>query len=184
MSLKYAILGLLSVKSQTGYEIKANFSKSIRYLWNADQTQIYRTLSEIANQGLATVKIIQQEGPNKKVYELTKAGHEDLKKWLAGAVKPKDQRNAVLLQIFFSGQIADEDILKNLKRMREKIKAGIDALSSLESSSDLFNPTTTSPRVNFFFKATLELGKRDSLMNLEWIDEVIEKLENGDVPGV
>lgn len=161
MSLKYVILGLLSFKPQTGYEIKANCNQSIRYLWNADQAQIYRTLSEITEQGLAVSKTIQQDGrPNKKVYELTKAGKEALQKWLASPLQPNNQRNEELLQVFFSGQISDEAILINLKRLREGIKSTITGLSSLETSSELFNPANKSSRVYSFFKITLELGIR------------------------
>lgn len=185
MSLKYAILGLLSFKPQTGYEIKANFSNTIRYLWNADQTQIYRALSKIEKEGLATSKLIQQEGrPNKKEYELTVAGHEDLNNWLANPVQSKDQHNAELLQVFFSGQISDENILQNLRRLRENIKSSVTGLSSLENSSELFNPANSPDRVNFFFKVTLELGIRTARMNLEWIDEIIKQVENGEVPQI
>ncbi len=183
MSLKYAILGLLSHKPQTGYELKANFDQSIRYLWNADQAQIYRTLTEIAKDGLVVSEEIQQAGrPNKKVYELTRAGQEDLRQWLCLPLQAKDQRNAELVQIFFSGGISDEAALSNFKRLREKIKADIEGLSSLEIHSELFSPENRSPRDRFFFNSTLELGIRTAVLNLEWMDEVIEKIEKGGLP--
>ncbi len=182
MSLKYAILGLLSFKPQTGYEIKTNFNQSIKYLWNSDQAQIYRTLSEITKEGLAISKTIQQDGrPNKKIYELTKEGHDDLKKWLSIPLQPKDRRNTELLQIFFSSQISDDAVLMNLKRVRKNIKNEQSDLSSLEIKSDLFNLKNKSSRVKFFFKITLELGIRSAKLNLKWIDEVIKKIENGEI---
>ncbi len=184
MSLKHAILGLLSFKPQTGYEIKANFNQSIRYIWNADQAQIYRTLSETTKQGLTVSKTILQDGrPNKKVYELTKAGKEELRKWLASPIPPNYQRNEELLQLFFAGQLSsDEDILINLKRIREGIKSAMAGLSALESSSELFNPANNNSRMYMFFKATLELGIRSQKLNLEWIDEIIEKVKKGELP--
>lgn len=182
MSLKYAILGLLSFKPQTGYEIKANFNQSIQYLWNADQTQIYRILSEIASQGLATSKIIQQQDrPNKKIYKLTKSGLDELKRWLANPVKPKNQHNSELLQIFFAGQISDEEILSKLKRLDENMKKTLSGLSLLEKSSEIFNPENSSEREYFFFKITLDLGIRDVKMNLKWINEIINKIENNEI---
>lgn len=183
MSLKYAILGLLSYKPQTGYEIKTNFNQSIRYLWNSDQTQIYRTLSEIAKEGLASSKTIQQDGkPNKKIYKLTKAGNDELQKWLSAPLQSSNQRNTELLQVFFSGQIPDEQyILNNLKRLHSNIESKLSELSSLENNSELFNPKNNSKKTYFFFKATLELGIRDAKMNLEWINEMIKKIENGGI---
>ena len=181
MSLKYAILGLLSFKPQTGYEIKANFNQTIRYLWNSDQAQIYRVLSEMTKEGLAIPKIFQQDGrPNKKVYEITKAGIDELQKWLSIPLPPKSQRNPELLQIFFSGQISNEDILINLNRERNNLLSMMHVLVSVGTSSELFDSKNTTSKVNLFFKSTLELGIRTAKLNIEWIDELIKKVESGE----
>jgi DNA-binding PadR family transcriptional regulator len=183
MSLKYAILGLLSVKPQTGYELKANFDQSIQYLWKADQAQIYRTLRDITREGWAVSQTIQQDGrPNKKVYELTPAGEKELRRWLSIALPPNDQRNAGLMQIFFSGRISDAEILINLKREREQLTVGLAGLSALETDSELFAVDTTSPRIHFFFEMTRQLGIRTVKLNLEWIEEAIAKIEHGELP--
>lgn len=183
MSIKYAILGLLSFKPQTGYELKANFDQAIRYLWNADQAQIYRTLADITEEGLAVYKTVQQDGrPNKKVYELTPKGEDDLHRWLTFPVQSKDQRNAELLQLFFSGRISDEEVMVNLKKLREEVKDNIAGLSMLESQSELYVSTDRSSRAYFFYITTLQLGIRTSQLNLEWIDEAIDKIENGELP--
>ncbi|MGD9007071.1 MAG: PadR family transcriptional regulator [Desulfobacteraceae bacterium] len=182
MSLKYAILGLLSVKPQSGYELKANFDRAIRYLWKADQAQIYRTLRTITKQGLAVSRTIQQIGrPNKKVYEMTSAGEDDLRRWLSDPLPPNEQRNAELVQIFFSGQISDADILTSLKRIRENLKAGLAGLTSLETNSELFAKNTTSSRVHFFFEMTRQLGIQSAKLNLKWVEEVIAKIKYGDL---
>jgi DNA-binding PadR family transcriptional regulator len=183
MSLKYAIIGLLSVKPQTGYELKANFDQAIRYLWKADQAQIYRTLRDITREGFAVPRTIQQVGrPNKKVYELTPAGEDEFRRWLSGPLPPNEQRNAELVQIFFSGRISDTEILANLKRVRENLKAGLAGLLSLETDSELFAVSTTSSRVHFFFEMTRQLGIRSAKLNLEWIEEAIARIEYGDLP--
>lgn len=183
MSLKYAILGLLSFKPQTGYELKGNFDQSIRYLWNADQAQIYRTLADITKEGLAVYKTVQQEGrPNKKVYELTPEGEDELHRWLTFPVQSKDQRNAELLQFFFCGRISDEEILSNLKRLRKEIQGNIAGLSMLESQSELYVSTDRSSRAYFFYHTTLQLGIQTSQLNLEWVEEAIDKIEKGELP--
>jgi PadR family transcriptional regulator AphA len=183
MSLKYAVLGLLSFKPQTGYELKANFEQSIRYLWNADQAQIYRTLAEITKEGLTVSHTVQQtERPNKKVYNITKAGEDELKQWLANPLQSKDQHNAELVQIFFSGKLSDEEVLTNLKKLRYNIVVGLSGLSSLETKSELFNLKNKSLRSRFFFYSTLQLGIHSAELNLKWIDEMIEKIESGGLP--
>jgi PadR family transcriptional regulator AphA len=180
MSLKYAILGLLSLKPQTGYELKANLEQSIRYIWNADQAQIYRTLADINQEGLVASNTIQQMGrPNKKIYQLTKTGEDELKHWLSGPVHSKGQHNTELVQVFFSGQITDEEILTNLKRLRDDTETNISGLLSLKTDSELFASKSSSSRTRFFFDSTLQLGIRSAKLNLEWLNEMIEKIENG-----
>ncbi|MGD0004493.1 MAG: PadR family transcriptional regulator, partial [Anaerolineaceae bacterium] len=40
MSLDYAILGFLSYKPFSGYDLKKVFDNSVRHFWYADQSQI------------------------------------------------------------------------------------------------------------------------------------------------
>ena len=52
MSLKHAILGLLTIQPMTGYELKHEaFDTSIAHFWQADQSQIYRTLDRMESDG-------------------------------------------------------------------------------------------------------------------------------------
>ena len=52
MSLKHAILGFLSFKPLSGYDLKKAFDNSVRHFWPANQSQIYRTLSQMTDEGL------------------------------------------------------------------------------------------------------------------------------------
>ncbi len=53
MSLEFAILGFLNYHPYTGYDLKKIFDSSIRHFWPADQSQIYRTLTRLTEQGFA-----------------------------------------------------------------------------------------------------------------------------------
>ena len=57
MSLEHAILGFLQYKPMSGYDLKKIFDTSVRHFWPADQSQIYRTLTRLADKGWA-----EQEG--------------------------------------------------------------------------------------------------------------------------
>jgi DNA-binding PadR family transcriptional regulator len=180
MSLKNAILGLLSAKPQTGYDIKTNFDHSIGFVWNSDQTQIYKTLSEMTEEKLVSSTIVHQDGkPSKKVYEITDTGKEQLKDWLLKPLKQKNQRNQELLQFFFLGQLTKEEILKNLKRMKQGIEKNLAALSFVKQNTELFDLKDEAFRVHFFFGKALELGILDAKLNDEWITGVIHEIEEG-----
>ena len=51
MELKHAILGLLSIRSASGYDLARAFAGSVAHFWHADRSQIYRTLDRLSGAG-------------------------------------------------------------------------------------------------------------------------------------
>lgn len=74
MSLESAILGSLNYHPYSGYDLKKIFDTSVRHFWHADQSQLYRTLGCLAEQGLLELeKVAQEDRPHRKVYQITPA---------------------------------------------------------------------------------------------------------------
>jgi PadR family transcriptional regulator AphA len=95
MSLEFAILGFLNYHPYTGYDLKKIFDTSVRHFWPADQSQIYRTLTQLTKKGYAEMeKVLQEDRPDRKVYHITKAGREALLAWLAGPPPLDEPRSA------------------------------------------------------------------------------------------
>ncbi len=118
MSLPHAILGFLNYAPMTGYDLKKAFDTSVRHFWPADQAQIYRTLKELMRQGWVTVEVVPQEDrPNRKVYHITEAGREELRRWLRTPTAPEDPRVPLLVKVFFAGGLADEEAAALLEAM-------------------------------------------------------------------
>jgi DNA-binding PadR family transcriptional regulator len=114
MSLKFAILGLLNVMPMTGYDLKHQaFDATVRHFWPADQSQIYRTLSKLAEEGLVTVTVeAQDERPDRKVYAITEAGNNILTAWLKSETAVPTLRDPLLVQLFFSQEMPNADLLR------------------------------------------------------------------------
>ena len=105
MSLDHAILGFLRYGPLSGYDLKERFDLSVQHFWPADQSQIYRILAKLDQQGYTRVKVVEQENrPDRKVYTITKAGREELHRWLTTPLEMDRGRSASLVQVFFSGQ--------------------------------------------------------------------------------
>ena len=117
MSLKHAILGFLNYTPKTGYELKNVFDTSVQHFWPADQSQIYRTLTQLEKDGWVEKEIVVQENrPNRKVYSITDMGQQELYRWLVTPITQHDHRNAALIQVFFAGQLSNEEILEIFER--------------------------------------------------------------------
>src|SRR3954453_10708149 len=83
-STAYVILGMLSWRPMTGYEIKSLVDKSTRFFWAASYGQIYPELRRLAADGLIEGKASPQGGRRRNVYRLTPAGRRELEAGLAG----------------------------------------------------------------------------------------------------
>ena len=183
MSLKHAILGFLSYNPTTGYNLKASFDSSVRHFWPADQAQIYRTLSELTKEGLATVETVQQlDRPNKKVYHITTAGTQELRRWLLTPLPPQDHRSAELIQVFFAGTLTDDEILPIFERVAGQYREVLAVYDQIPTQIKDYVEQVDSPRETFFWLLTLEDGIQTLKAHLAWVDSVIERLKNGQVP--
>lgn len=184
MSLEFAILGFLNYQPYTGYDLKKIFDKSIRHFWPADQSQIYRTLARLTEQGFAEMeKVPQEDRPDRKVYHITDAGRAELLKWLAGPPPLDEPRSAPLIQVFFAGQLSDDEILEKFEGFAAVMRA---ILAQYDQVPDQLNPykdEITSPREHFFWLLTLDNGIRSMRANLEWAESVIDQIKSGKVPG-
>jgi PadR family transcriptional regulator AphA len=112
--LKYAILGILNAIPMTGYDLKHQaFDATVRHFWPADQSQIYRTLGQLAEGGWATVTVeAQDDRPDRKVYAITEAGRQALMDWLKSDQTVPALRDPLLVQLFFGQEVPRADLLR------------------------------------------------------------------------
>lgn len=177
MSLKYAILGFLSLEGMSGYTLKTKyFDRSVAHFWPADQAQIYRTLQKLEKDGLATsAEIDNKARPSQKIYCVTKLGSQDLKKWLSLQHPPNALRSTFLVQIYFSRLSSSEDFLTLLESERRRQK---DALSFFENI-DLDTKSAKSEALSHqtkFGQLTIDYAFQKTQMEIEWLDKIISEI--------
>lgn len=183
MSLEFAILGFLNYHPYTGYDLKKIFDTSIRHFWPADQSQIYRTLSRLTEQGFAEMeKVPQSDRPDRKVYHITDSGRTEMLRWLAGPVPTGEPRSAPLIQVFFAGQLSDQEILNKFEGFAAILRAILAQYDHVPEQLEPYQQEITSPREHFFWLLTLDNGIRNMRANLEWAESVIEQIKAGKIP--
>jgi PadR family transcriptional regulator, regulatory protein AphA len=184
MSLDFAILGFLNYHPYTGYDLKKIFDTSIRHFWPADQSQIYRTLSRLTENGWAEMEKVQQEDrPDRKVYHITDAGRAELLRWLSGPPPKGDPpRSAPLIQVFFAAQLSDEEIIAKFEGYAAIMRAILSQYEQVPEQIEPFQKEITSSREHFFWLLTLENGIASMRANLAWAESVIERIKNGETP--
>ncbi len=183
MSLEYAILGFLNYHPYTGYDLKKIFDTSIRHFWPADQSQIYRTLSHLTEQGHVEMeKVPQEDRPDRKVYHITETGRNELLSWLCGPPPLDEPRSAELVQVFFAGKLSNKEVLAKFEGFAATLRAILTQYEQIPAMIGTYQQEINSPREHFFWMLTLENGIRNMRANLEWAESVIERIQNGEVP--
>lgn len=160
MSLEHILLGVLG-KPQSGYDLKQWFDDVFAFFWNADQSQIYRTMARLEGEGHVTSRHAPSAiGPAKRVYRATAKGKAELRRWLKeGPVSPS-QRSAIYAQLIFLAQLPDREARIFLQRFAEQAVRAVAALEKIMAEDDLkpVPQDAALKREAFFNRASLGLG--------------------------
>ncbi|WP_157574380.1 PadR family transcriptional regulator [Nocardia jejuensis] len=177
MSLRYALLGLLSDRPASGYDLLRRFRDALANVWPATQSQIYTELTKLADSGSIAVT---DEGPRgRKEYTITEAGLADLRTWLTTTEPKRNTRNEMLLRVFFLGAMPPEHARDYLTGIGERTAKDQGELAALKSSIDWDESDLST-----YGRIAMEWGERYHAMNQEWARWALAQLpERGEQPG-
>jgi DNA-binding PadR family transcriptional regulator len=113
-SLEFILLGLLTLRPSTGYELKKTMDVSVRYISPVALSQIYPTLKKMAEDGLVTFEVEERSGkPDLKIYSITDSGSALFRQWLAEPYKPDPYRFDHFTLRFYFSSLLDKPTLLN-----------------------------------------------------------------------
>lgn len=168
MSLKFAILGLLNALPMTGYDLKHQaFDQTVQHFWPADQSQIYRTLGRLEENGWVVKSVEPQDDrPDRHVYAITAEGQRALMEWLTSDQRLVDLRDPLLVQIFFGQEVPREDLLRVLNHQQ---RAHRERLASYKEIP--IPPADSRPQDRWLAlqHLTLEFGMALEQMYIDWL---------------
>lgn len=123
MSIEYAILGILSWRSSTGYELKKIFEDSSFMYWTGNNNQIYKALIKMHEKELVTNKVIHQDSsPSKKVYTITEKGHNQLKEWIKSTPEAPEIKKTFLIQLAWSEMLSNQELSELLSKYEKELE--------------------------------------------------------------
>ncbi|MEU6134957.1 PadR family transcriptional regulator [Nocardioides sp. NPDC047086] len=99
MSLRYALLALLTSRPMTGYDVSKQFSQSVAHVWHAPDSQIYPELNRMERDGLLESTVVPwgKKG-TKKEYTVTEAGVKAFRDWMDAPIEIRRQREPAYLK--------------------------------------------------------------------------------------
>ncbi len=177
MSIQHAILGFLSWKPHTGYELKKVFADSLSFHWSGNNNQIYGTLIKLHQEGLVTNEVVHQDKyPARKVYTVTPKGLETLRAWLGSEPELPELRNAFHIQLAWADLLGDPELYALLGRYESALETRL--LMARETTRRGRPAPDRSRREAFLWRSIEEnhLGHLES--ELAWARGVREGLGN------
>ncbi|WP_078394609.1 PadR family transcriptional regulator [Shouchella patagoniensis] len=165
MSLRYALLGIISKKPVTGYDVVRIFKEQMIYFWNSTHSQVYTELHKMENEDLIQHElIIQDTSPNKKIYTLTDNGRKELVDWVIGQpLKPAKIKDEFLIKTSAFHVLTIKEITQLLTEVIEREET---ILQMTTHWKDQFKQSDTKQHIGTIF--TVEYGIRYSEMYLNW----------------
>ncbi|MER6970503.1 PadR family transcriptional regulator [Nocardioides sp. NPDC000445] len=99
MSLRFALLALLTSRPMTGYDVSKQFSQSVAHVWHAPDSQIYPELNRMERDGLLESAVVPwgKKG-TKKEYAVTEAGIAAFREWMDSPIEIRRQREPAYLK--------------------------------------------------------------------------------------
>lgn len=164
---KYTILGLLTLRPMSGYDIKSYIDTTIRHFWSESYGQIYTSLKQLEEEGWVRGTAVQGEPRSKTVYHLTAEGREALHGWLEAPPTPEVPRYEISLKLFFGAEVPARVNLEHVRRYRREQEALLEMFTSFETRMK----AESDSEQGLYRWAVLRGGLLAVRYRLQWCDE-------------
>ncbi|GIH74679.1 PadR family transcriptional regulator [Planobispora longispora] len=173
MSLRHAVLGLLTEGPASGYDLLKVFEVSLANVWPATQSQLYGELGRLADAGL--IEVVAEGPRGRKEYGLTDAGLTELRRWLIEVEPESFRRTDMLLRVFFLGVVRPEEARAYLQEqgtVAARAREDLEEIRSAAEKGDLGNTPLA-----VYGRIALEWGLRFTVMQREWAEWAARQID-------
>lgn len=175
MSIKHAILGFLSWKPLTGYELKKLFAESATLHWSGNNNQIYRTLLELHRGAMVTQEVqYQVDHPSRKIYTITDKGRTELRQWVLSSPELPEIRHSFLIQLAWADQLDDGEVDGLLAQYEDEVQVQLLMLRREAERKTSFPERT--PRESYLWTMVMANWVARYEGELKWVRQVRQGL--------
>lgn len=178
---KYALLGILTIKPMSGYDIKKMIDSSISHFWSESFGQLYPALKQMVSENLLTTfEEINGKKP-KIIYTITEKGKLVLKEWLAISPDKEQIRIEPLLKIFFGYNTTIEITENHITELKINFQQKLIVLKEIVRNMEVYKTPTNE---YIFPLLTAQYGIYTYEANLKWCNYALDmllKLKKGEL---
>ncbi|GGO82753.1 PadR family transcriptional regulator [Wenjunlia tyrosinilytica] len=168
--MRLPLLALLAKGPAHGYELKLALEKLLGAAYPQPNVgQIYVTLNRLEKSGLIRGEdVAQSSRPNKRIYELTEAGHEAVRAWFEEPTDEPRVRDEFFMKLALAPETGVADQISLINRQRRHYLNTMRDLSKLAAAED---------RDNRVAQLLIEGAMLHLQADLDWLERCQEELE-------
>jgi PadR family transcriptional regulator AphA len=126
MSLKHALLAILTADSMSGYDLIKYFDGSVTFVWSAPHSQIYPELRRLDSEGLVEVEeVARGKKGTKRIYSINEEGIEEFRRWVNELLPLQPERDPYRLKAAFMEWAEPENARRQLQEHKRHYEASL-----------------------------------------------------------
>ena len=173
--LGYALLGLLSSRPSSGYDLRKTFALTPMRTFSDSPGAIYPALQRLEESGLIRGKVQDGSGlRRRKIYRLTADGAVALKKWVGKPVTSEEViggMDELLLRFAFMDSVIERlAVIEFLRTLEQELKSYVPTLREYLQSEG--------SRMQMSGRLALENGIRGYETQLRWVRDALTTYES------
>jgi DNA-binding PadR family transcriptional regulator len=139
MPIQHAVLALLTDGPSYGYELKGSFEDSVGPQWGElNIGHLYQILDRLVRDRLVTKRqLTQTDRPDRVMYRLTPAGHEELDRWLEEPfVRQGGYRDDFFLKLVAGAHLGRAALRRAIRAQRSAYLDELSTLAELQATHE------------------------------------------------
>lgn len=124
----HALLGLLSVRSWTAYELTGQMRRALLYAWPRTEANLYSEIKGLAPRGLAQAVDEESGARTRTRYTITDSGRAAVADWLRTEPSKAQVQFETLLRVFLADQGTRDELLAAIAATRRHVVEDIEAV--------------------------------------------------------
>jgi DNA-binding PadR family transcriptional regulator len=171
---RYVILGLLSEKPLTGYDLKKIIELRFSLFWNESFGQIYPQLGRLEEEELVVRQPSASGKKRRNIYSITTKGSENLREWLLKPVETEISRYEILIKTYFGNLISQDNVKRFVEEFRRRHIKNLEVIEKFEAQ---LRDIRDLDENHGYVLMTVLFGKKVMSAFIEWSDDVLTVLK-------
>ena len=171
LSFRIFILGLLTNRSMSGYDIR-RFLRGLGWLLGSPSFgTIYPALHALLEDGLVTVRVVPHPTrPPRKIYTITQSGQQALQAWVQQPAPSHVGLRAFIMHLILAGNGRSDGLASYLAQRRETVLA---QRASLGQAAEALDSNVSSGE-----EIAIDYGLAIAEAELAWLDRSLSQLSS------